>query len=155
MCEARCRLSERHAISEATGGFDMHKHLMMALSTAALLTTTAVFAQAPQAPNLGNLEKLGAFKTTGASPNIPTIPQTGPKADAIKKHLQSIKLPHGFHIGLYALVPDARHMTVGPQGIVTFVGTRKSQIYAVTDRGKTGVAEEVKQIGRASCRERG
>jgi glucose/arabinose dehydrogenase len=122
----------------------MHRHLMMALSTAALLTTTTAFAQAPQANVPGNLEKLGAFKTTGASPNIPTIPQSGPKADAIKKHLQSIKLPPGFHIGLYALVPDARHMAVGPQGIVTFVGTRKSQIYAVTDRGKTGVAEEVK-----------
>ena len=118
----------------------MQKQLTMALSTAALLVTTAVVAQAPQ----GNLERLGQFKTTGASPNIPTIPQSGPKADAIKKHLQTIKLPHGFHIGLYALVPDARHMAVGPQGIVTFVGTRKAQIYAVTDRGKTGVAEEVK-----------
>jgi glucose/arabinose dehydrogenase len=118
----------------------MHKCLMLGLSTAALLATTAVFAQAPQ----GNLERLGAFKTTGASPNIPTIPQTGPKADAIKKHLQAIRLPNGFHIGLYALVPDARHITVGPQGIVTFVGTRKSQVYAVTDRGKMGAAEEVK-----------
>ena len=117
----------------------MRKHLLIALSTAALTSTTA-FAQTPPT----NLEKLGAFKTTGASPNIPTIPQTGPKADAVKKHLQTIKLPQGFHIGLYALVPDARHMAVGPQGIVTFVGTRKAHVYAVTDRGKTGVAEEVK-----------
>jgi glucose/arabinose dehydrogenase len=117
----------------------MHKHTM-ALSTAALLAATAAFAQTPP----DNLGRLGAFKTTGASPNIPTIPQSGPKAEAIKKHLQAIKLPQGFHIGLYALVPDARHMAVGPQGIVTFVGTRKSQIYAVTDRGKTGFAEEVK-----------
>ena len=61
----------------------MHKRMMLALSTAALLVTTAVVAQAPQ----GNLERLGQFKTTGASPNIPTIPQSGPKADAIKKHL--------------------------------------------------------------------
>jgi glucose/arabinose dehydrogenase len=117
----------------------MRKHLLIALSTAALSTTTA-FAQTPPT----NLDKLGAFKTTGATPHIPTIPQTGPKADAVKKHLQAIKLPPGFHIGLYALVPDARHLAVGPQGIVTFVGTRKAQIYAVTDRGKTGVAEEVK-----------
>ena len=35
-------------------------------------------------------------------------------------------------------------MAVGPQGIVTFVGTRKAQICAVTDRSKSGVAEEVK-----------
>ena len=119
----------------------MRKHLLIALSTAAL-TSTAAFAQTPPT----NLDKLGAFKTTGATPNIPTIPQTGPKADAVKKHLQSIKLPPGFHIGLYALVPDARHIAVGPQGIVTFVGTRKAHIYAVTDRGKTGVAEEVKRF---------
>src|ERR1043165_8461617 len=117
----------------------MRKHLLIELSTAALMSTTA-FAQTPPT----NLEKLGAFKTTGATPNIPTIPQTGPKADAVKKHLQSIKLPHGFHISLYALVPDARHMAVGPQGVVTFVGTRKSKVYAVTDRGKSGVADDVK-----------
>src|SRR5215467_10707187 len=117
----------------------MRKHLLIALSTAAL-TSTAALAQTPPT----NLEKLGAFKTTGATPNIPTIPQTGPKADAVKKHLTRIKLPAGFQISLYALVPDARHMAVGPQGVVTFVGTRKNKIYAVTDRAKSGVAEEVK-----------
>jgi len=123
----------------------MHARLRWVLSTAALFATTAALAQAPQQPSQqDNLQKLGAFKTTGASPNIPTVPQTGPKADAIRKHLEKIKLPPGFRIGLYALVPDARHIAVGPQGIVTFVGTRKAQVYAVTDRGKTGVAEEVK-----------
>jgi hypothetical protein len=76
------------------------------------------------------------------SPNIPTVPQGGAKAAALKKNLEKIKLPQGFHIGLYAIVPDARHMAVGPQGIVTFVGTRKAQVYAVTDRSKSGVAEE-------------
>jgi glucose/arabinose dehydrogenase len=77
----------------------------------------------------------------------PTVPQTGPKADAIKKILATkIKLPPGFHIDLYALVPDARHMAVGPQGVVTFVGTRKSKMWAVTDRSRSGVAEEVKEF---------
>ena len=76
----------------------------------------------------------------------PTIPQTGPKADAVKQILTKIKMPPGFHIDLYALVPDARHMAVGPQGVVTFVGTRKSKIWAVTDRSRTGVAEEVKEF---------
>jgi glucose/arabinose dehydrogenase len=118
----------------------MRKTTILAISTAMLLATATAFAQ----DKSGNLERLGQFKTTGASPNIPTIPQTGPQADAIKKNLEKIKLPRGFHIGLYALVPDARHMAVGPQGIVTFVGTRKSHVYAVTDRGKTGVANEVK-----------
>ena len=117
----------------------MHKGMMLAVSAATLLASAA-FAQ----DNSGNLEKLGQFKTTGASPNIPMIPQGGAKAAALKKNLEKIKLPHGFHIGLYAIVPDARHMAVGPQGIVTFVGTRKAQVYAVTDRSKSGVAEEVK-----------
>ena len=55
-------------------------------------------------------------------------------------------MPPGFHIDLYAIVPDARHLAVGPQGIVTFVGTRKSKIYAMTDRARNGVAEEVKEF---------
>jgi len=117
----------------------MNRRWILAMS-AATLTATAVAAQNPA----GNLEKLGQFKTTGAAPDIPTIPQGGAKGDALTKNLQKIKLPHGFHIGLYALVPDARHMTVGPQGVVTFVGTRKNRVYAVTDRAKIGVAEEVK-----------
>jgi len=92
-----------------------------------------------------NLDKLGEFKTTGVT-EIPTIPQGGRKANAIKANLAKIKLPQGFKINLYALVPDARHMAVGPQGVVTFVGTRKSKVYAMTDRGKTGAAEEVKEF---------
>jgi glucose/arabinose dehydrogenase len=108
------------------------------LFAAAMLATTALAAPAD------NLEKLRQFKVTGAAAEIPLIPQTGPKADAIKRNLTKITLPPGFKIGLYALVPDARHMAVGPQGVVTFVGTRKAKVYAVTDRAKSGVADDVK-----------
>src|SRR5690606_17565591 len=72
-----------------------------------------------------NLEKLRRFSTTGTPLQIPTVPQDGPQADAIRKTLQGIKLPPGFKIDLYALVPDARHMAVGPSSGVVFVGTRK------------------------------
>jgi glucose/arabinose dehydrogenase len=91
------------------------------------------------------LDTLGAMHMT---PPIdwPTIPQTGPKADQVRQNLTKIKMPPGFHIDLYALVPDARHIAVGPQGVVTFVGTRKSKIWAVTDRSRSGVAEEVKEF---------
>lgn len=99
-----------------------------------------------QQPNAGNLEKLSEFKTTGTPIDIPTVPQTGSKADAIKKNLAQIKLPPGFKIGLYAIVPDARHIAVGPQGVVTFVGTRKSKVWSVTDRDKDRVADEVKEF---------
>jgi glucose/arabinose dehydrogenase len=115
------------------------------IAVAALAVGLVSTAQA-QAPNPGNLERLSEFKTTGTPMDIPTIPQTGPKADAIKKSLARIKLPRGFKIGLYALVPDARHLAVGPQGVVTFVGTRKSKVWAVTDRDKDRVADEVKEF---------
>ena len=91
------------------------------------------------------LDTLQGFHMT-APVDWPAIPQTGPKADQIKQNLTKVKLPPGFHIDLYAIVPDARHMAVGPQGIVTFVGTRKSKMYAVTDRSRSGVAEEVKEF---------
>jgi glucose/arabinose dehydrogenase len=35
-------------------------------------------------------------------------------------------------------------MAVGPQGVATFVGTRKRKAYAVTDRDKDRIADEVK-----------
>jgi len=38
-----------------------------------------------------------------------------------------------------ALVPDARHIAVGPQGLATFVGTRKSKVWVVTDRAVANV----------------
>ncbi|GIX15565.1 MAG: sorbosone dehydrogenase [Paracoccaceae bacterium] len=92
-----------------------------------------------------NLEKLGRFQVTGVT-DFTYVEQGGEYAEAIKKTLQRIKLPPGFKIELYAIVPDARHMAVGPQGIVTFVGTRKSEVWAVTDRNKDRVADEVKNF---------
>ena len=75
-----------------------------------------------------------------------TVEQTGEFADGIRANLEDITLPDGFHIELYAVVPDARHMAVGPQGIVTFVGTRKTEVWAVTDRNKDRKADEVKNF---------
>jgi hypothetical protein len=51
--------------------------------------------------------------------------------ETIQKTLERIKLPPGFKIHLYALVPGARHMAVGPQGKV-IVGTAETKVYAVT-----------------------
>jgi glucose/arabinose dehydrogenase len=74
------------------------------------------------------------------------VPQTGPNAEAIKRNLQKIRLPPGFQIALYAVVPDARHLAVAPNTNVVFVGTRKTAVWAVTDRNGAGVATEVKQF---------
>ena len=58
-----------------------------------------------------NLDKLGAFKRTDSQPGK-SVPQGGAYAENLKKVLQRIKLPDGFKIELFAIVPDARQMAV-------------------------------------------
>ena len=91
-----------------------------------------------------NINKLQNFQTTGTSLDIETVPQGGAKAEAIRKILERIELPAGFKIDLYAIVPDARHMAVGTNVGVVFTGTRKTKVWAITDRDKDRVADEVK-----------
>ncbi len=109
----------------------------------ALIASAVAAATAAHADD--TLEKLGKFKTTGVT-EFTYVEQGGAKADAINETLKRIKLPEGFSISLYAIVPDARHMAVGPQGVVMFVGTRKTEVWAVTDRDKDRVADEVKNF---------
>jgi glucose/arabinose dehydrogenase len=93
-----------------------------------------------------NIEKLKQMKVATTDLNIPVVPQTGKNADAIKENLKRIKLPPGFKIELFAIVPDARHMAVAPSTNMLFVGTRKTNVWAVTDRNSDGVADEVKSF---------
>jgi len=111
---------------------------VVAAVASAMFATSGALAQS-------NLEKLGQFKTTGVK-DFTVVEQGGAYADGIRKTLERITLPPGFKIELYAVVPDARHMAVGPQGIVTFVGTRKTDVWSVTDRNKDRVADEVKRF---------
>lgn len=117
----------------------MLKKLAFTLSCAASIAATAALAQD------ANLDKLSGMKTTG-TPMMEPIPQTGENVDALKAIAAKIKVPAGFKVSLYAAVPDARHMAVGPQGVVTFVGTRKELAYSVTDRNKDRVADDVKVL---------
>ncbi|MEO9902960.1 PQQ-dependent sugar dehydrogenase [Nisaea sp.] len=116
---------------------------IIVLAVAASLFAGGAFAQSGQVPD--NLEKLSGFKTTGVT-EFTFIEQGGDYAAGIERTLERIKMPDGFKIELYAVVPDARHMAVGPQGIVTFVGTRKDKVWSVTDRNKDRVADEVKDF---------
>jgi glucose/arabinose dehydrogenase len=61
-----------------------------------------------------------------------------------KLPLEKIKLPTGFEISLYANnVPNARSMTLSPDGTL-FVGTRKvGNVYAILDRDKDNTADQV------------
>lgn len=114
-----------------------------------LTASTLAIAQnagAPAASGPNDMDKLMDFKSTGKMNAIPSIPQDPQKAAEIEKTLSRIKLPQGFHISLYAQVPDARMIAVGPQGVVTFVSTRKNKIYALTDRTRAGHATEVKEF---------
>ncbi|HDZ74800.1 MAG TPA: sorbosone dehydrogenase [Aurantimonas coralicida] len=118
------------------------KHLLLS-SVAALGLIAATHAVAQTADNM---EKLQGMQTTGTSMDFKTIEQTGEYADQLRKNLESVKLPDGFKIELYAVVPDARHIAIGSQGVATFVGTRKQNVWVVTDRDKNRVADEVKEF---------
>lgn len=117
------------------------------LAAAAFILPAAAFAQDAQTVPTENLQKLSGMQATGTPmAAFEPVPQTGDYAEQLKKNLEKIKLPDGFKINLYAVVPDARHMAVGPQGVVTFVGTRKDAVWAMTDRNKDGAADEVKRF---------
>jgi glucose/arabinose dehydrogenase len=119
------------------------KSLIAAAMTGALLVA---FNSEAQQPQVQNLEKLKQMKVATTDLNIPVVPQTGKNADAIRENLKRIKLPPGFKIELFAIVPDARHMAVAPSTNMLFVGTRKTTVWAVTDRNSDGVADEVKNF---------
>jgi len=89
------------------------------------------------------LDKMRNVQTTGTSFGPQFVDQSGPKAEQLRKNLNNVRMPDGFKIELYAVVPDARHMAVAPQGTVVWVGTRKVDIYTVTDRDRDRVADEV------------
>lgn len=118
------------------------KRFLSSVAGATLLSGAAM-AQTADLPD--NLAILGAMKSIGTV-DFTYVEQTGDFADGIKANLENVTLPDGFKIELYAVVPDARHIAVGPQGIVTFVGTRKTEVWAVTDRNKDRVADEVKNF---------
>ncbi len=66
-----------------------------------------------------------------------------------KLPLESIKLPPGFSISIYAEnVSGARSMSLSPGGIL-FVGTRDvGSVYAILDRNKDNKADEIVMIAR-------
>ena len=109
------------------------------VASALALAGTQALAQA-------SIEKMKQFKVATTDLNLPTVPQEGRNATAIRENLKRVKLPAGFKIELFAIVPDARHMAVAPSTNMLFVGTRKTTVWAVTDRNSDGVADEVKSF---------
>jgi glucose/arabinose dehydrogenase len=94
-----------------------------------------------------NLETHGRSGAAGIGwDTFELIEQSGKYADQIRTRLESIVLPDGFKLELYAVAPDAGQMVVSPRAIVTFVGTHKEDVWAITDRNKDRVADEVKRF---------
>jgi glucose/arabinose dehydrogenase len=116
------------------------KSLRIGLLASSLMLALPMAASAQQT----NIENLKQMKVSGVDPSMPPVPQTGKNADAIRDNLKRIKLPPGFKIDLYAVVPDARHMAVAPSTNMLFVGTRKNTVWSVTNRNSGDVATEVK-----------
>ena len=108
------------------------------------MASFALFASANAAPD--NLATLKQFKVATTDLNIPVVQQEGKNADAIRENLKKINLPPGFSIDLFAIVPDARHMAIAPSTNMLFVGTRKTTVWAVTDRNGDYTADEVKSF---------
>lgn len=104
----------------------------------------ALAASVPASAQTQNIEKLKQMKVSGTDLNIPPVPQEGRNAQAIRDNLKRVKLPAGFKIELFAVVPDARHMAIAPSTNMLFVGTRKTTVWAVTDRNGDYIADEVK-----------
>jgi glucose/arabinose dehydrogenase len=111
----------------------------VAWAAAALLVAPAAWSQSA-------IEKMKQFRVATTDLNLPTVAQGGSNAAAIRENLKRVKLPPGFKIELFAIVPDARHMAVGPSTNMLFVGTRKTTVWAVTDRNSDNVADEVKSF---------
>jgi glucose/arabinose dehydrogenase len=115
--------------------------LVLAIGLAFSFAANGVFAKDDEA----NLEKLGAFKRTDTGA-MKRVPQGGQYAENLKKVLQQIKLPDGFRIELFAIVPDARGMAVSRNTAAVWVGTRKTTVYSVNDRDMDNVADTVDEF---------
>lgn len=116
---------------------------LRATLAAAALSAGAVLAQSADPPT--DLQPV----PMRADARFSQIGQSGRDADRIRHVLTGITLPDGFDITLFALVPGARHMAVGPEGRTVFVGTRGDRVWAVTDGDGDGTVDMVHDFAPA------
>lgn len=86
-----------------------------------------------------------AMAQTGRGQGLPAGALGAGMANA-KPQLDSLKMPAGFHIAVYADgVQGARSMALASDGTL-FVGTRGNKVFAVVDANKDNVAEKVIEL---------
>ncbi len=106
------------------------------------LTTTSSYALNDEE----NISKLSNFQTTGTGP-MKRVEQGGKYGENLTKNvLSQIKMPEGFKIELFAVVPDARNMAVSRNKATVWIGTRKTTVWSVTDRDMDNVADTVEEF---------
>jgi len=67
----------------------------------------------------------------------------GARAAEFDSIINRIKLPPGFHIGVFAKLPKPRSLAIGkPLGVI-FVGSRHGTIHSIRDTNRDGIADEV------------
>jgi len=77
-----------------------------------------------------------------------SLPACAPARGQEGLHLETIRMPPGFRIALYARVPGARAMALSPAGTL-FVGTRTlGRVYAVPDRDGDRTADAVVTVAQ-------
>ncbi|VFU07096.1 Sorbosone dehydrogenase [Methylocella tundrae] len=93
-----------------------------------------------------------ALADAGAPALVPAAKPIADEAARLRGELATIKLPPGFEITLYALVPGARTIAVGPQGKMIFVGTPGTQVYALPVRPGAALVGEVSEFAPATMK---
>lgn len=63
-----------------------------------------------------------------------------------EENLHKLNVPEGFNVQVYAEVEGARQMALGQSTGTVFVGTRGNKVFAVVDKNKDRVADEVVTI---------
>jgi glucose/arabinose dehydrogenase len=83
---------------------------------------------------IGLAGALASAAAHGQTPAQPPVPDAAP--------LNDLTLPAGFRIAVFASgLQGARHMTVSPEGVLLVARRRTSEVVALPDRDKDGVAE--------------
>ena len=89
--------------------------------------------------NVGSGKKTDSFL-------VAQIEQNGQYAERLGTVLEQIKMPAGFKIELFAIVPGARHMAVSPDKNTVIVGTRRKTVWLVAGNNSGKIAKSVKEF---------
>jgi glucose/arabinose dehydrogenase len=120
------------------------KKALMLVGSALVFSLTHLGANA--AGDAENIKKLSSFKSTGGQSGEVIEQDTKFAANIRANIIPNIKLPSGFKIELFAVVPDARNMAVSRNKGAVWIGTRKTRVWQATDRDMDNVADTVEQF---------